>query len=329
MARISLFEYTKSEAPDGTQMDIAEVLNEVGPMIQDAHVKPSNALLGNTTTIRKTLPTFASVKINQGVDASIATTEQKVDTIGMFEGAAETDARLPGILGMADFEKRRKGDLLAFAEVASQVAHQYLLYGSTLTDEAGFDGFMPRLNSLNTTDLSTSIVASMGSVTGSDGCSVLIVDWGENACSLLFPKNSVAGLETIDEGKVRVTDADSKPYMAYLTTLRWKLGLGVEDRRHMARLANIDTSDSLLVSPTQGNLYRELTKVINKMPDPGTAQRVMYVPIDLYTALWLQALEKSNLQLTLQEYLGKMEPHFMGWPFRKVQRMTISESTVS
>jgi hypothetical protein len=329
MARMSLSEYVKSEAPDGSQAEIAEVMNEVGTMIQDAHVKPSNALLGNTTVIRKTLPTFASVKINQGVTPSITTTEQKVDTIGMFEGAAETDARLPGILGMADFEKRRKADLMAFVEVATQTGHQYLLYGSTLTDEAGFDGFMPRLNALNTTDYSTSIVASMGSVTGSDGCSVLIVDWGENACSLLFPKNSVAGLETIDEGKVPVLDSDNKRFMAYLTTLRWKIGLGVDDRRHMGRLANIDTSDSLLASPTQGNLYRELTKVLNKMPDPGTAQRVMYVPIDLYTALWLQAMEKSNLQLTLQEYLGKMEPHFMGWPFRKVQRMTIAESTVS
>lgn len=329
MARMSMLEFSKSMDPDGSQAQIIEVLNEVSPMVQDANVKPSNALLGNTVTFRKTLPSFSSVKINQGVTPSITTTEQKVDTIGMFEGAAETDSRFPGILGMADFEKRRRQDLLAFAEKAVEVVHQYLLYGSTLTDEAGFDGFMPRMNALNTTDLTKSLVASMGSVTGSDGCSVLVVDWGENACSLIFPKNSQAGLETIDEGKVPVTDSDSKRFFAYVTTLRWKIGLGVEDTRHMARLANVDTSDSLLVSPTQGNLFRELTKILNKMPAPGTAQRVMYVPLDLYTALELQAIEKSNLALSLTEYLGQRVPSFKGWPFRPVQRMTIAESTVS
>jgi hypothetical protein len=330
--RMTLSEYAKSMDPDGSQAQIIEVLNEVSPMVQDAVIKPSNALLGNTTTIRKTLPAFASVKVNQGVDASVTLTEQKVDTIGMFEGAAETDARLPGILGMADFQTRRRQDLLAFAEKAMETIHQYLLYGSTLTDEAGFDGFMPRMDALNTTDLGSSLVFNMASsvaVSGSDGCSILVVDWGENACSLLYPKNSVAGLETIDEGKVRVLDSDSKPYMAYLTTLRWKIGLGVDDKRHMARLANIDLSDSLLASPTQGNLYRELTKMLDLMPDPGTAQRVLYAPQRLYSAFRLQAMEKTNLALTLEEYLGKFTPHFQGYPIRKVQRMAVNESTVS
>ena len=327
--RMTLSEYGKSMDPNSTQAQIIEVLNQVSPMIQSATIKASNALLGNTTTIRKTLPAFASVKINQGVDASIAATEQKVDTIGMFEGASETDARLPGILGMADFELRRRQDLLAYAEAAVQTIHQYLLYGSTLTDEAGFDGFMPRMDALNTTDRSSSIVQSMGSVTGSDGCSVLVVDWGETACSLLYPKNSVAGLETIDEGKVRVTDSDGKAFMAFLTTLRWKVGLGVEDKRHMGRLCNIDLSDSLLLSPTQGSLYRELTKLLNRMPPAGTAQRVLYVPLELYTAFHLQAMEKSNLALSLQEYLGAFVPHFLGNPIRQVERMAVNESTVS
>jgi hypothetical protein len=326
--RLTLGDYVRSEDPNGAQAQIVEILEQELPIIQDAYAKPSNADLGNRTTIRSSLPTVGTVKINQGVTKSRALTRQVTDAIGLYEGRSETDTRIARLLGMGAFETRRRQDMRQFSEALSQRVATDMVYGSIAIDEASFDGLVPRMASLSTARTGSQ-VWSMGSVVGSDGCSLLIVDWGDGKASVVFPKNSKGGISVEDKGEQEVLDDEGKPYFAYVSLINWAIGICVEDPRHIARLSNIDLSDSLLSTPTQGWLIRTLTQTMDMMPQPGGAQRVLYCPIRLYSAFRLQAMEKSNLALTLEQYLGKMEPHFMGYPIRKLEVMTTSETTVS
>jgi hypothetical protein len=65
------------------------------------------------------------------------------------------------------------------------------------------------------------------------------------------------------------------------------------------------------------------------MPDPGPSQRVLYCPFKLWSAFAKQARSKSNLALSIRDYLGRPTPHFWEYPLRKVQQLSITEATVS
>lgn len=65
------------------------------------------------------------------------------------------------------------------------------------------------------------------------------------------------------------------------------------------------------------------------MPDPGSAQRVLYCPFTLWAAFNKQARNGNNVMLTIREYLGRPTPHVYEWPLRKVDQLSVTESTVA
>jgi hypothetical protein len=327
---MTLLDFAKSKDPNGSQAQVYELMNQFNPCMQDAPAYPSNAPLGNRTTYRRSLPAVGTAKINKGVTRSKSTTDQRVDTIGYFAGRSEVDARIRKLEGDGAFVSKRKDEDSAFEEALSQLVCNTMFYGDVKTDEASFDGLAPRMGALNAgTDLTTSQVWSQGTVTGGDGASIYIVDWGERAAHLIYPPTSIAGLDVQDKGELSVNDADGNPMQAYVSLYDWFVGLVVKDPRHIARLANIDISDAALDTPTQGKLIDILEKIMAHMPDPGAAQRVLYCPFKLYSSFNKQARSFSNQALQIRDYLGRPTPHFYEYPLRKVQQLSITEATVS
>lgn len=327
-SRLTLLDYAKSKDPDGTQAQVIELMNEFSPVLQDAPAFPANAPYGNRTTLRRSLPAVGTAKINKGVTKSKSATDQRVDAIGFFSGRSEVDARIRKVEGDAAFAQKRRGEDMAFEEALAQLITNTVFYGDQKTDEASFDGLAPRMGALATA-ITGSQVLSQGSVSGSDGCSLYVVDWGERAAHLIFPPNTVAGLDVQDLGEIPVNDADSASFQAGVTVYEWFVGLAVKDPRHIARLANIDLSDAGVDSPTQGKLFDNLEKIMSKMPEPGMANRVIYCPLSLYAAFLKQARTVSNLALSMGEYLGKPTPMFWGYPLRRSDQLSITEATVS
>lgn len=329
--RLTIYDFHKSKNPDGSPAQIVEILAQENPAIQDAPAYPSNAELGHRVTIQRNLPTVATAKINKGIARSKGTTEQLVDAIGYWAGRSEVDPRIRKLQGDGAYMARRTAEDRMFAEAASQTVCQALFYGNHATDEASFDGFAPRMNALNSTSFIDPFVISKGTVTGADGCSIYVIDWGDRACHLVYPQKYAGGMGLVIEDLPDRdgSDVDGSSMRVDVTEYHWFCGLAVEDRRHMSRLANIDLSDAGLDAPTQGFLLDDLEKLLSFMPAPGNANRVMYGPTFLEPGWRKQARSHANQALTIQDYLQKQTVHVWGVPFRPVRQLSVAEATVS
>jgi hypothetical protein len=277
--------------------------------------------------IRSSLPTVAWSKINQGIVRSKSVTRQQVDTIGMLVGLSEMDAKLKKIHGQEGFNQARFDQDMAFVEAMSQEVANTMIYGDEDTEESSFTGFQPRLETLATAITGSQVRAHHASPSGSDYTSMYIVDWHERYNHLIFPKDSMAGLDSSDKGEQRVTDADSNPFMAFVQEYIWMVGLTVKDPRHIGRLCNIDVSQAL--ADTTTFLNDSLIPLTNSMPPPNGSNRVIYCHRDILSALELQLKNRDNVLLSMKEYQGEAMLHFRNFPFRACDQMSITESLVT
>lgn len=326
--RGTLLDVAKQTDPNGMPAQIVEVLEEQNPILKDAPAFPSNSPLGNRVTLRSSLPDVHYTRVNQGTVRSKSSTEQRVDTMGILVGLSEVDRKMMKIIGEGRYNAYRRGEDLAFVEAMGQRNATTMLYGDELVDDAEFTGLAPRLNNLSTA-ITGSQVHSAGSVSGGDGTSIFVCDWGERTGHVIYPEGSTAGIDTQNHGKQRVTDPAGNPFMADVTEHILTVGITIKDPRHFARLANIDISDANAASPTQGNLIEKLIDLLTPMPDPGGAQRVIYCHHRIEAAWYKQALNRANAALSIRDYLGKPMLHFWSWPIRRLDRISASESTVS
>jgi hypothetical protein len=307
-------------------------MNQYNPPLQDAPAFPSNAPQGNRTTYRRSLPLVGTAKINKGVVRSKSTTDQRTDVIGYFAGRSEIDVRIRKVEGEAAYVSKRRKEDRAFEEALAQLGCNTLFYGDVKNDEASFDGLAPRMNALNQGSAPSRVdplVFSQGTVSGGDGCSIFIVDWGEDATHLIYPPATTSALDLSDKPDQSVNDQDGNPFQADVSLYDWFFGLAVEDPRHIARVANVDLSDAALDSPTQGKLFDTLEKILSFMPEPGPNQRVLYCPTALWAPFNKQARNGTNVMLSIREYLGRPTPHVYEFPLRKVDQLSVAEPAVS
>lgn len=328
--RMTFTDFAKSQNPDGTQAEVYELMDQYNPPFEDGPAIPALAPEGNRTTYRRTLPAVGTAKINKGVTRSKSTTDQRTDAIGYFAGRSEIDRRIRKIYGEAAYLAKRRKEDRSFEEALAQLICNNFFYGDMKNDEASFDGLAIRMATLNQNGASRvdPAVFSMGSVSGSDGCSIFAVDWGQDATHWIYPPNTIAGLDVQDKPDQPVNDADGASFQADVTLYDQFVGVAVEDPRHIGRLANIDLSDAAIDAPTQGKLIDLLERLMAFMPAPGPNQRVLYCPTALMPAFRKQARSGAKV-LTIEEYLGRLTPHFYEFPLRAVDQMSITEGTVS
>lgn len=330
-ARLTLIDIAKRQDPSGVLADIAEVLHQSNPIVQDMPLYPSNAPFGHRVTMRSSLPDVSWSKFNKGSAKSKSSTKQVVDTIGMLVALSEVDAKLKDVV--TDFDAHRRSEDEAFLEKFSQTVANTIFYGNELTEESGFTGLQPRMNSLQTSVYTTSYVKGYGAGqdTPSDLSSIYIVDWGKRGVHGIYPPAYAAGgLAKEDQGKQRVLDSDNNAFMAFATEYKWYVGLTVEDPRHMARLANIDISETLAdTAASAGSLIVMLQEVIAAMAPRAGMQRVAYAHRSIIQAIRGQVFAKSNLALSVQEYLGEWTPHVDGVPIVACDQVSGSETVIT
>lgn len=330
--RSTFTDLARATDPNGAPAQVFEIMNLVNPMIEDAPAYPSNAPLGNRVTIRTSLPTVQGAKINKGTTKSKGTTEQRTDAIGLIDGRSEFDRKIRKTMGSKHYEAERMRQDRSFAESLAQYLANLLLYGDIRTDETAFDGHATRMSSLNQgATQSASQVWSMGAVVGGDGSSMFIIDWGPDTAHLVYPEEGEGsgGLTVENLENIPVLDQDSVSFQGDVTQYLWAVGLTIKDPRHVARIANIDISDANLATPTQGNLVDKLIDVLEEMPPPGNAQRMIYCPRRVRAAFIKQANNKSNMALTMGQYLNKPIPMYDGLPLRRADAISVAETTVS
>jgi hypothetical protein len=227
---------------------VIELLKQNNPILDDAIATPCNMDALHRHSIRTGYPSVSWGRLYKGVKASKATMQQVDDTTGFLQARSEIDVNL---LKLApDPAKARLVDSAPYLEVMNQEMATGIFYHNTDTTPEKFKGLAARFNLYNTNipdptkpNIANQVVHGGGA--GSDNTSIWFVTWADHATSLLYPKQSKAGVSILDKGEEPVADANGDKYYAKVTMFEWHIGAFVKDYRYNVRIANIDVSDML------------------------------------------------------------------------------------
>ena len=325
--KYNLLDVASSKDPSGKLAKVAEIYQQSNPMLEHIPFFEGNLDTGERITARKTLGTPTWRRVNEEVAPSKATVSQVDEVTGMLEDYSEVDEKLVKMAldkeGFLLLQSRAKMEAMA-----QEMAGTYL-YGNIITSPSEFHGFMPRLNTLNSTVGETPIVLAGGG-SSTDNNSILYVGWGEGKVYGIYPKGSKAGLEFENLGKV-TKETTSGLREVYRSHFIWEAGLAVADPRYVARIANIDISDLATFgsgSDTSANLVNLMIDMLSFIPNPESVNGRIYCPRAVWAGLTKMGLSDKNRNITTAVVDGKFITHFFGVPVHKMDQMT-TEAKVS
>jgi hypothetical protein len=321
--------------------NIIEMLSQTNEILDDMMVVEGNLPTGHKTTVRTGLPQATWRLLNSGVPNAKSTTAQIVDTCGNLETYAVIDKDIADLNGnTAEF---RLSEVRAFLEGMSQQIAATLIYGNQHINPERFTGLAPRYSTLTTASSQTANNVLNGGGTGSTNTSIWITTWGSDTLHATFPKGKITGLQHKDMGEWPVADSNGNTYQAYRDHFKWEIGLVLRDWRYVARIANIDVTQ--LTGVSAANLINLIVRGLYRLPTaPAGAtaiqtsdtdrvranqgRTVMYANRVIRTYLDLQAMNKTNVLLKLEEFNGKVVTTFRGIPVRTCDAILNNEAQV-
>lgn len=321
---------------------IIELLSQTNEILDDMLVVEGNLPTGHKTTVRTGLPQATWRLLNTGVPNAKSTTAQIVDTCGNLETYSVIDKDIADLNGnTAEF---RLSEVRAFLEGMSQQVASTLIYGNQFSNPERFTGFAPRYSTGSTALAQTAANVLNGGGTGSTNTSIWVVVWGPDTWHATFPKGKITGLQHRDMGEWPVQDSAGNTYQAYRDHFKWEIGLVGRDWRYCARIANIDITQ--LTGVSAANLINLLVRALYKLPTaPAQATAIqtsdtpevranmgrvaIYCNRVIRTYLDLQAMNKTNVLLRLEEFNGKVVTTFRGIPVRTCDAILNNEAQVT
>jgi hypothetical protein len=187
-------------------------------------------------------------------------------------------------------------------------------------------GLSPRYNSKSAKN-GTNIIDMGG--TGTDNSSIWLIFWGDQTIAGIFPKGSKAGLNHEDMGIDLVDDGTGKKFRAYRDHYRWENGIAVRDWRYAVRICNIDTA-ALIADPTGASvkIIEAMIRALHRIPNLKMGRGAFYMNRTIREMLDIQAMNKTNVQLLMDQFDGTFRTTFRGFPLRTVDALTTAESRV-
>lgn len=332
--QLTLADFAKRLDPNGTVAAVAELLSQSNDILEDAVFQEGNLPTGHRVTVRTGLPTVYWRALNAGVPTGKSTTAQVDESCGMLEARSYIDKKLAILNGnTAAF---RLSEDRAFLEAMNQAQANGMFYGNPAVDQKQYLGFQSRYSSLSAGNAQNIISAGAA---GSDNASIYLVCWSPETVFCTFPKGTMAGLQHQDLGEEAVRDANGNEYQALRTLYQWDNGLVVKDWRYVVRICNIDLSDWIGVTATQAttaatNLIKLMSRAIDRIPNPAMGRCAFYANRSIYSGLRLQALEKSQNVISIEQGLtqfgtSRKETQFLGIPLRMCDQLGIAETIVT
>ena len=329
--------------PDGKSSSLVNLLSQHNAILEDAYAMECQT--GNAfqfTQVVK-LPQPTRRVFNQGVVAGMAAVAKQTQVCSEYGDWSKFDASLARLNGNLA-ELRANEDMLHMEGLSQQVATD-MFYASRALDPTQFTGFA---NIYSTVTTSTSQIAANvidGGGTQSTNASMWLVTWGPKHLNTIFPKGIPAGMVHRDFGDMTpLTDANGNEFPGYRSWLQWDIGIAIQDWRYGVRTANIDVT--LFGTGSAANLIEILAAMVYKpptmpagvgpvqtsdsVPDKLTNGRsAIYVNRTIFLALDLQAQNKTNILLKMDEWDGHVVLTYRGIPIRNVDALTITESRVT
>ena len=305
---------------------IVDLLAQSNVIIEDAIVRECNEGSTHKTTVRNGLPEVEFRKFYQGVNCSKGEYTQITDTTGMLEVYSQVDKSLADLEG--DTQQFRMNEAQAFLESMNNTVQENIFYGSKATNPAGFDGLAPRYNKISDDKNSIGYRVLDAGGKGKNNTSIWFITWGDLHTHLLYPKGSQAGLVHTDKGAQTATDSNGNMYEVYRDHFKWDIGMSVRDFRSTCRIANIDV-DSLETdsAPDLIKLMVQAYHKINRFAKTG--KTVIYCNDTIQTYLHFQAMNKTNVKLSVEEFAGKPLVSFLGIPIKCADQIKNDEKVVA
>jgi len=319
LTQLTLVEVAKRKDPDGNMATIAEVLAENNDIVSDAIFREANDTFSHKTTRRSYEPTGSWRKINEGIASETSKTTEIIDTIGFLESRAENDVRL--IQAFADMVQGRNDEAMGFVGGMGKTMAAAMIYGNSATTPEKFTGVAPRLNSLATDDN----VLNEGGTTANVQTSIYVINWGINNVHMIYPRNSVVGLQHEDLGIETVESSSGLKFRAYVDWFTWDAGMVVRNNKNIGRLANIEQYT------VGSNMFdnENLIRLLNRMETgPNT---MIYCNESVKTQMEILVMNKNNAYYTLRDEPLAPGPvlRFKGFPVREVAQILNTEAVLT
>lgn len=305
---------------------IIDLFVQSNALLEDAVTLECNDGTTHKTTVRNGLPEPEFRKFYQGVKCQKGDYTQVTDETAMLDDYSLVDKKLADLNGnTAQF---RLNEAEAHIQGMNNKVQKNIFYGNKGTDAAAFDGLATRYNKISSTKGNIGYQIIDGGGSGSDNTSIWFVTWGDRFTHLLYPKGSKAGLQRVDKGQVTAEDANGNNFEAYRDYFSWDIGLTVRNYRANGRIANIDVSN--LSGGSAADLIELMVKMYHRIKRHAKGGKtVIYVNETIETYLHLQAMKKTNVNLTIDEFAGKPVVKFLGIPIKCCDQILDTEAQVS
>jgi hypothetical protein len=323
-------------APDGKQYDIAEVLTQQNPILEDLHWEEGNTVTGHKDAMRTVLPEPSFRALNAGVPVTKGGSTTVEETAALLEDFSQVDRELAIMSG--DVNAYRLKQARPHIQGMGNKQARTLFYGNAGSNPLEYTGLAPRFNTLSTTTnkAAANVIDAGGS--GSALRSIWLIASRPDTIFGIYPKGTRGGLDHEDatnasgEGAhgfpaaATLADADGRLYMGYRDHWIWRCGLFVKDWRYVVRIANIDPTALTLDVSSGPDLQDLMTQALELIEEPDGA--VFYVPRALRAYMRRQILKGKNNQLSWDEMGGKKIMNFGEAPVKRMDVLNTNETEV-
>ena len=320
---------------------IIELLSQTNEILEDMMVVEGNLPTGHRTTVRTGLPQATWRLLNQGVPNAKSTTAQLVDACGNLETYSVIDKDIADLNG--NTQEFRLSEVKAFLEGMSQQVASTIIYGNQFINPERFTGLASRYSTSVPANAQTAVNVLSGGGSATTNTSIWIHVWGDDTAHATFPKGKITGLQHRDMGEWPVADSAGNTYQAYRDHFKWEIGYVLRDWRYVVRIANIDITQ--LTGVSAANLINLIVRAIYRLPtqpvSAGTIQTsdtpavranmgrtIIYCNRVIRTYLDLQAMNKTNVLLRIEEFDGKPITTFRGIPVRTCDAILNNEAAI-
>jgi hypothetical protein len=338
--QLTLLELAKRTNFDALQT-IVEVLETTEEWLQDAIWLPANQAMSHVTTQRTSVPAGTWRAINEGVSPEASSTKQIEEGIGILEAYSRVDKLLAEL--SSNPNEFRSGEDKAFIQGLAQelskvmfnAAHSgatLTIYGDITEDAARFNGLPARLNAM-----ALPTVYDGGANTTTDDTSIYVVQWGPDKVHMCYPKGSpTMGVvhENLGEQTIDVTTTAGTPLLMQALVSHFKIhaGLVVRDDRCIRRIANIRSTytsgNTMTFASSTSEIHHRMIEALNAMPYQGAGAKI-YAGLNVKTQMDIFAVDKTNVNYTIDNFSGKPVTLFRGVPIRRVDAIGIREGSIA
>lgn len=336
---ITIADAAKLTAPNGAAVKIIDVLSQTNEIIQDAPSTPCNQGTTHLVTVTDSVPRPKFRMLNEGAQISKGTLRQYTENAALIENWTQVDdetlKNAPTKEGKMNVLMQQSRPIL---EGMSQTMAEKLFYADTGLEPGGFDGLSMRYNTLDKAHFPEARNVIDAGGTGANLCSIWLIQWDQDACHLIYPKGTTAGISHEVFTKQVIKDPlNGGPFSGTMVKYTWRTGIAIADWRRVVRIANIDCGmmndilENGAATADKQKLPRFMVRALSLLPSRHHGKTAFYMNSTPFTMMEIMAMEKTNVNLSYESFAGGNEPitKFKGIPLRRVDALLVGEDQVT